>query len=347
MHFQVEFNILPVESVYESDGWAYGVLSSTAPASSLFGPLRVVEHVSEGHIKRSLLVSDYTHQQLRSEECIGEAPLIEFVNLRDGDAEQATRYLRRYGLFSLDDLKTGVDPRVQIDSIPPYDVFGPYKRDPHIGLPEKLQTYWDDSYNKGLIPFTVRLEQLWTVRRWLTHMLSLAKAVREQDESIVESLAPPVHPSVVRTFPELVQRGAFRFAHLQYPELIDKAYRGGPLPYAKYTLRSSLSLALAEVVVGAREQKGCLVPTIASYGIRDALALHVLNHIHRETSLGECQNPKCKKLFFVTRNTKRFCSERCQALIRVRRHRDLKKLRLQKKKKGGTTPNPIKQKGGK
>src|SRR5712692_7966573 len=165
MHFHVEFNMLPVESVYESDGWAYGVLSSAAPASSLFGRLRVVKHISDDHIKRSLLVSDYTHQQLIPEERIGEAPLIEFVNLRDGDAEQATRYLRRYGVFSLDDLKTGVEPRVQIDSTSPYDVFGPYKRDTHIGLPEKLQTYCDDSYDKGLIPFIVLLEHLWTVRR--------------------------------------------------------------------------------------------------------------------------------------------------------------------------------------
>lgn len=192
-------------------------------------------------------------------------------------------------------------------------------------LPKKIESFFGDSYSQERIPFAVRLEHLWLTQRTLVGLLRLAIAIRENDDASIKTACESVGYSEpeVRVF-----------------------YSGSWSWTAKDVLLGKLRQHLEHgLLVGAKDKGGTFVPTIASYGFYDALFLLVLHNIYQETPLRECENPQCKKLFFVTRETKKFCSARCQALIKVHRYR--KNREMQKNKKPRANRRSTKRKGGK
>jgi hypothetical protein len=305
----IELNLLPIESIYESEDYVYGVLSKASPLSLLYAELGLLNNEELGllHlnditlIKNDLFDNDLDHKQMPAEA------LIEFVNLHDGSTEQVVCYLRRYGLFSLLDLAIQKDEKIE-------------------SFPKKIQSYWSASYGNGLLPFARSLWELWNYKRKITRLLMLAKAIREPDEA--ELRAFYLGRALNLGIPPELQEEATTFS-----------YEADWFRRAKDELSQDLKLALAGVVLGLKVDRGELVPTIASYGVADALALLTLDYIYRGIQLGECRNPSCKKLFFMTRATKRFCSGRCQALIKVHRfrndHKRKKELKSSKKSARG------------
>ncbi len=293
MYFEVEINLLAIESVYESDGWLYGVLSRESPVHVIFGGR--VKDVEVDEIKFRLSFAQSIHPQ------IPPAALLELVGLQENDADEAIAYLRKYGLPSLYDLKAK-------------------------DLPKTIRAYWDASYDDGLVPFALNRESLSRMRIWFTELFMLERAALERNEVAAEAIAKSMDSP----------HGA-----------IDTLYGGNWLQFAMHGFRSLFPTQLAKVQFGARDKGGRLVPTMASYGFSEALVLSLLDYLHRETPFGECENPQCKKLFFATRKSKKYCSARCQALIKVHRHRDFKKLELQRKKRHGPARKSTKGKGGK
>ena len=302
MLFETEFNILPVESVSESGGYVYGVLSREF-SSRLFSshiPIERDRKEETDHKPMVQNVKDILFMYYTLHYQFSQDALTEFVNLQEGDAMQATDYLRRYGVYSL------------------YDLFTK-------GLPENVESFFTESYSRGLLPFAFRLEHLWTTQRILVGMLKLAKAIREDDEANIKAACESVGYS---------------------EREVKSLYSGSWSWTAKDTLLSKLLMHLHYgLLIGAKDTGAAFVPTIAAYGILDALFLLVLDNIYQETPLGECENPQCKKLFFVTRKSKKFCSARCQALVKVHRYR--KNRELQKNKKRRTVGKPTKRKGSK
>jgi hypothetical protein len=292
MYFDVEINLLAIESIYESDGWLYGVMSRESPVHLLFGGR--AKDVGVDEIKFRLSFAQSIHPQ------IPPAALLELVGLQEDDAEQSTAYLRKYGLPSLDAV-TAKD------------------------LPKTIQAYRDASYDDGLVPFALHRESLRGMRIWFTELFMLERAALERNEATAEAIAKS----------------------RDTPGAIATLYRGNWLEYAIHGFRTLFPVQLAKVQFGAREVSGRLVPTMASYGVSEALVLFLLDYLHRETPFGVCENPQCKNLFVATRKSKKYCSARCQALIKVHRHRDFKKLELQTKKRRGPSRKSTKRKGGK
>jgi hypothetical protein len=308
----IEFNLLPIESIHEYEGYVYGVLSKTSPLHFLYGELGLPNNKELGFlnlnditfIKNDLFDNDFYHQQMPTEA------LIEFVNLQNGSTEQMVDYLRRNGLFSLLDL--GIE------------------RDENIQFPKKIQSYWNASYENGLLPFARSLVDVWEYKRRITSSLILAKLIREPDETSLKSFY--VSRALILRLPQEIQEKATA-----------RTYGGDWFQRAKNELSQELKTALEGVVLGLKVERGALVPTLASYGVAETLALLTLDYIYREMQLGECQNSSCKKLFFMTRATKRFCSGRCQALIKVHRFRN----KPREKKEAKSRPESTKRKGGK
>ena len=313
MNNSLEFNLLPIESIHESDGYLYGVVSKTSPLHLLYGMLGLPNNEEFGRlvvydvgiIKTDLFNYDLNHQQMPSEA------LIDFVNLQQGSTEEMVDYLRRYGLFSLLDLGIKRDQNIQ-------------------SLPEKIQTYWGASYENELLPFAKSLEGLWRYQRMITRSLILAKSIRDTDETGLKSFY--VSRALSHGIPKKLQEKATAYS-----------YEGDWFKRAKDELSQELKTALEGVVLGLKVERGTLVPTLASFGVAEALALLTLDYIYRDIQLGECQNPRCKKLFFMTRSTKKFCSGRCQALIKVHRNRN----KDREEKTQGANQKPTKRKGGK
>jgi hypothetical protein len=284
MLFETEFNTLPVESLSESDGYVYGVLSKLSAKHSQYQRWREEEEDPRtlvDYIKDFFFSSDTLYHQLPQEA------LTEFVNFQEGDVRQAIDYMRRYGLYSLYDLFTRK-------------------------LPKKIDSFFSDSYTQELIPFAIRLEHLWLTQRTLVGLLRLAMAIRENDEASIKAACESVGYSESEV--KFLYSGSWSWTAKDV--LLGK-------------LRQHLQLG---ILVGAKDRGGTFVPTIASYGFNEALFLHVLDNINQGTTLGECENPQCKKLFFLTRKSKKFCSARCQALIKVHRYRKKQKVQNERRR---------------
>jgi CGNR zinc finger protein len=295
MYFEVELNLLAIGSVRESDGWFYGALSSASPAYLVLKD--TLKDSTAEFDPHKYLLAYYTYPQ------IPPSALLEFVNLREGDTEQAIAYLRRYGLLSLSDLKAE-------------------------DLPKDIRAYFDDLYENDLVPFGFRFEHLWGVQKTLKERLTLTRAAIEREKATAERILSSIDKG-------------------DYDSEIADLYGGDWRRFARDGYRVLvLGKPLANLQFSAREKGDLLVPTIITYGVVDALSVFLVDHMSRDSAMGECQNPQCKKLFFVTRKSKRFCSPRCQGLIKV--HRFRKNVELRKKAtKRKQIPKTTKRKGGK
>jgi hypothetical protein len=268
LYFEVEFNLIEIGSIHESDGWAYGALSSTSPA---YFPLKGGYYKGKAEFEMKLMLAQYTYPQL------SPSALIDFVNLQKDNIEQTIAYLRRYGLFSLDDLKTE-------------------------GLPKKIQSYCDDSHKNDSAPFALHLESFWRWRDMFEEQLILTRAAKDKATAEAILSAPD------------------KFDYDS--EIVANLWKGDFFRFARDNYRALVLSRLTTVQFWAREKGEFLVPTIVSYGVLDALSVFLSEHLQRDAAFGECENPQCKKLFSVTRKTKRFCSGRCQSLIKVHRSRE-------------------------
>src|SRR5215475_7571283 len=97
MLFEVELNLLSIDSIQELDGWAFGVLSRTSPVHILLG--KEANESDVNRVKFHLFSTDFLHPQ------IPPAALLDFVNLREGEAKAVVKFLQQYGLLKLWDLK--------------------------------------------------------------------------------------------------------------------------------------------------------------------------------------------------------------------------------------------------
>jgi hypothetical protein len=299
MYIDVEFNMLPVEVLYEENGVVYGVLSRRAPIDPTMAELlrKTISDPKGYEVDASLdflrsHLKDFVFPQLPMEA------LPEFINLEEGNTQQAIDYLRRYGLYSLYDLRTP-------------------------GLSDKIQSYWTEAHINRQIPFAIRLEHIWQSQKILGEAIKLAIAFRENDEAAAISI---------------VESSGYSQRE------VDIFYKGSWPKSARGLFCFSSDILLHGAKLGVKDKNGKLVLTVTSYGFHDALALLTLDYLSQETPVGECQNPQCKKLFFVTRKSKKFCSARCQSLIKVHRYRN--NLELKKTKQQRTNRKSTKRKGG-
>ena len=194
-------------------------------------------------------------------------------------------------------------------------------------LPKGIRAYFDDLYENDLVPFGFRFEHLWGMQQTIKERLTLTRAAIETDKATAERILSSIDKG-------------------DYDSEIARLYQGDWRRFARDGFRVLvLGKPLANLQFWAREKGDLLVPTIISYGVLDALNVFLVDHMSRDSALGECQNPQCKKLFFATRKSKKFCSARCQELIKV--HRFRKNVELRKKAiKRKQVHKATKRKGG-
>jgi hypothetical protein len=166
-------------------------------------------------------------------------------------------------------------------------------------FPKAVGEFWREEMADHRTPFALQAKAFYFVQREIKNLRKLADAVRERSlKRIAEYI------SAVQSYRESVGDSTV-------PDLAR----------ARLVLRNSIESGISDVQLGVAESKSTLVPFAAPSALKSALYLGLLDQITRGTAIGECENPRCKKIFERTQPRKRFCSTRCQALIKVLRFR--------------------------
>ena len=295
MHIDLHLMALPIASVDERAGWLFGTLLPISKQAEgqlkkeLAGASRevvqqtqdasrewdksVVYYQKAGALGAVAAIHDWLHQFGPVGVEIPEEALLEFVNLPDGGTVEARDFVRKYGLFGMEDIK----PREPLTAY--------YKK------------FCRAMRKAGQVPFVLPLKRFWRERETMADLLALATGLQKHNVAAVKRICLKRMPrQQVRQEDHWLVLGQLFF-----------------------NLHMSLGLHQTDLTVSQRAGK--IVAHASAACVRPALYLALLSYATRDTELAQCDNEECKKTFVVTRPGKRYCSKRCQILVRVRRHR--------------------------
>jgi hypothetical protein len=226
--------------------------------------------------------------------------LLEFVNLNRDDDEEALGFMQKYGVFDQRHRSDTAKERTRS--------YGSSFRDGPESPPKDVQTFLRGSG----ATFAVPLHDFWDVQKHIRILLELVRVLQSRDYAAIEAAC-----------------AVLRMTRIAVDNERDWLAVGRQVLCAD--ISGELNAGERGVSLVATERDGALLAAASSTTLRAALYLALLAQITQGERIGECGNPKCRKLFVLTRDTKRFCSKPCQELEKVNRYRD--KLKRQGAKK--------------
>ena len=244
-----------------SHGWIYG---SLVPASGKSDWVMAAVRATRPYVK----ASDAGLRQERIEDA-----LLDFVQLKTEDTQQAISFLRQYGLFNQGDCVSMK------------------------GHPSDIRKYWNEATQSKQTPFATELRSFWWWQKRVLALFTLSRAPQRHHAAALRKACHEINP------------------HIKLPP------SENPIAFSKQFLSYFVSQGLAAVTLGVAPDQGKFVAVAIPADLRSALYMMLLTHLTRGTRLKNCKNTKCRRVYLVTRPDKRFCSARCQNLVKVNRFR--------------------------
>jgi hypothetical protein len=237
-----------------------------------------------------LALRDFTREPILNPDDL----VLEFVNLNREDDEHALTFMQMYGVF---------DPahRAHAHTIRQR---GAGQIDDYADTPpDEVCTFLDSAQPDHSETFAVSLMSFWDVRYRTRKLLALDRALQSRDYGVIEAICRDLRCKVeVENERDWLETGR-KVLCMDISAELDVPGHG--------------------VSLVATQLGGVVVAGASSLTLRPTLFLGALSQITKGTPIGECGNAKCRKLFLLTRDTKKFCSKRCYALAKVNRHRAL------------------------
>ena len=296
MQIDLHLMALPLATLEERAGWLFGTLRPISKQAEgqlqkeLSGASREVvqqtqdatrewdeavkQYQKAGALGAVAAIHDWLHQFGGPAGVeIPEEALLEFVNLPDQGTVEAIDFIRKYGLFGLEN----IEPRQPI--------------------PSHLKTFFRAMRKSGQTPFLLSLKRFWAERQAMSDLLVLATGIQNRDVAAVKRICVRrMPPGKVRQEDDWLVLGQLCF-------------------------NLDMSVGLHQTDLTVSQRTGKIVAHASAACVRPALYLALLSYATRGTELAQCDNEECRKTFVVARPGKRYCSKRCQVLVRVRRHR--------------------------
>lgn len=285
MNLDVALTAEPVEDARLVDGWVVGKV----------GRLSMASLTDKDYMRLSAARGGWETDELANRLALGYvAPLpddlaLEFANLSRGDEKGALAFIGRYGVFERD----YKDPGSQsgrpstVPATPPPEI-------------KKLLTAWE---RDGRKTFAVFLEDLWELQAHLRVLIRLAAAIRSVDYARIEA----------------------ECRSIRFESALDVEHPTDWLEVGREILCADISAEINDpanhVSTVALNRQSAVFPVLSSATLRPLIFLSFLANVSRQEPLAECENPKCRRVFRRTRDTKRFCDQKCQALEKVNRFR--------------------------
>ena len=173
------------------------------------------------------------------------------------------------------------------------------------GQPKLIRGQWSSAVKSDRIPFSFSLSSFWTERNEFEELQSLWAAVRQGDGGQGDG-------AVAALCESLGQQYIQNFKVSDY-ETVTIA--------ARCAVSAAIAGQLENVRVALTDVGGNLVSTLIASSVKEALFIRLLQTISTGTPLSRCE--RCGRAFFATKSTKRFCSDKCQAM--AKRYRQLGK----------------------
>ncbi len=168
-------------------------------------------------------------------------------------------------------------------------------------LPRKVKQYWKEAEEAGAAPFATSLDGFWATRAHLAYMWETWTLIAKHDHAAVKAASKRLG------FPVFKRR--------EFLDRVDTFWCG----------------QMSGAIKGARLQAGMrggrLFVVATTVALRPALHMSLLAIVSREMKLAACENHDCRRLFVKNKLGRRFCSKRCQTLLRVRRYREQMKIK--------------------
>jgi predicted nucleic acid-binding Zn ribbon protein len=168
------------------------------------------------------------------------------------------------------------------------------------GQPKLIRGQWSSAVKSDRIPFSFSLSSFWTERSEFEELQSLWAAVR-QGGGAVAALCESLGQQYIQNF------------NVSDYETVVIA--------ARCAVSAAIAGQLENVRVALTDVGGNLVSTLIASSVKEALFIRLLQTISTGTPLSRCE--RCGRAFFATKSTKRFCSDKCQAM--AKRYRQLGK----------------------
>jgi hypothetical protein len=158
MDIQISILTARADAIQESQGWVYGTLV----------------HPQHPQIPTTTAVKAtrpwISGESLEIRTNLAEQALLEFVNLKHGNVEQALAYLRKYGLFQDGD-------RVEIKA-----------------HPKPVKAFWEKARREKKTPFATSLHDFWQVHQWITGTLQIISSLPMRDASALKLAIQRINP---------------------------------------------------------------------------------------------------------------------------------------------------------
>ncbi len=162
MLIDFQMRVAKVGSIQESSGWAYG---------SFVGVPKQAKGVPEPSLATRRWVSEFPQAYRSLSKDLARQALLGFVNLGEGDTQQAIDYLREYGLFQDGDC-------LSIKAHPP-----------------EIRAYWKKASASGHVPFATDLSEFWRSHKRIKAFLTLAGVVGKPNDAAVKQACREINPS--------------------------------------------------------------------------------------------------------------------------------------------------------
>ena len=168
-------------------------------------------------------------------------------------------------------------------------------------LPDSVRLKLKSLADDRLVPFATSLADFCETRAELVQLMILAGAVQHRDAVRIS-----------RTMSQLNLPKALQWAHDDFND-------SGSFAAGRSVLGHYLTSGLKGIRLGLAnpDPSVSLLPFASAADLRSGLYLALISSL--EHSWEECANPGCPKLFEVTRSWRKFCSQRCQSLLKTKR----------------------------
>ncbi|MFZ0634438.1 MAG: CGNR zinc finger domain-containing protein [Candidatus Acidiferrales bacterium] len=165
------------------------------------------------------------------------------------------------------------------------------------GQPDKVRTYWTELERAGKRPFAMKLDNVWWLQRRIRAVVTLYRAERKHQTAALRNACKEINPHL--TLPRTRNLTGFR----------------------NQILSHLASQGLSQVQLGVAPIKGIMAPVITTDDLQSALYIVLLFFLTKGARFRDCANRNCRHVFLHTRSDKKFCSNRCQALVKAKRYR--------------------------
>jgi predicted RNA-binding Zn ribbon-like protein len=164
------------------------------------------------------------------------------------------------------------------------------------GHSENIKKYWAECERLGKTPFATDLRRFWFDKERIDSALAISRKM-PQDHDALRQMCKKIGISL-------------------------KMHRTDNLAVlTRDVLLHLISLGLAQVTLGIIPAGKKMIAAAIAIDVRSLLHIGLLMYATRDVRLKNCANPRCRKVFSVTRPDRIFCDPRCQNLVKVKRFR--------------------------